>query len=49
VLVGDGTGTSGALQLIRDAEINVNYAYGGASTWVVGVDDALRASTLTGI
>jgi hypothetical protein len=48
VLVVDGVASLGALQLIADAQINVNYAYGSA-TMVLGVDDVLHASARTGI
>jgi hypothetical protein len=38
-----------AFMLIADAEINLNYSYGAASSVVLGVDDAMRASAATGI
>jgi hypothetical protein len=37
------------LRLIADAGLNINYTYGAAAAIVVGVDDALRASAVTGI
>ena len=37
------------LRLVADAGININYTYGAAAAIVLGVDDALRASALTGI
>jgi hypothetical protein len=40
---------AGPLRLIADAGININYTYGAAAAIVLGVDDALRASALTGI
>ncbi|HUK34103.1 MAG TPA: hypothetical protein VLV86_09350 [Vicinamibacterales bacterium] len=49
VLVVDAASSVAALQLIADADINLNYAYGSASNTVLGVDDALRASAATGI
>jgi hypothetical protein len=49
VLVVEGSGAPGALRLIADAEINLNYSYGSASTLVLGVDDAMRASAAAGI
>ena len=48
VLVVDGVARLGALQLIADAEVNVNYAYGNA-TMVLSVDDVLYASARAGI
>lgn len=47
VLVVDGVASLSALQLIADAGINVNYAYGNA-TMVLGMDDALHASARAG-
>jgi hypothetical protein len=44
-----------ALQLFEDAGVNIDYAYGAApeggagAALVVGVADAMRAATLTGI
>jgi len=49
VLVVEGSGVPGTLRLIADAGINVNYSYGSASTLVLGVDDAMRASAATGV
>jgi hypothetical protein len=49
VLVVDVTTRLTALQLMADAEINLNYSYGAASSVVLGVDDALRASADAGI
>jgi hypothetical protein len=49
VLVVEGATSLTALRLIADAEINLNYAYGAASTLVLGVDDALRASSAAGM
>ena len=49
VLVVDVTASLTALQLIADAEINLNYSYGAASSVVLGVDDAMRASAAAGI
>jgi hypothetical protein len=49
VLVVDRAATLTALQLIADAEINLNYAYGATSAIVLGVDDALRASAAVGV
>ena len=49
VLVVDITTSLTALQLIADAEINLNYCYGAASSVVLGVDDAMRASAAAGI
>lgn len=49
VLVVDTATSLIALQLIADAEINLNYSYGAAASIVLGVDDAMRASTATGI
>src|SRR5712691_6278089 len=40
---------AGPLRLIADAGININYTYGAAAAIVLGVDDALRASAVTGI
>ena len=48
VLVVDRATSLSALQMIADAEINLNYAYGATATIVLGVDDALRASAATG-
>jgi hypothetical protein len=49
VLVVDSATSLTALQLIADAEINLNYSYGAASNIVLGVDDAMRVSAATGI
>jgi len=49
VLVVDRATSLAALQLIADADINLNYAYGAASAIVLGVDDVMRASADTGI
>ena len=49
VLVVEGAATPGALRLIADADINLNYTYGGPSTFVLGVDDVLRASAASGV
>jgi hypothetical protein len=49
VLVVEGAAALTALQLIADAEINLNYAYGAVSTVVLGVDDPMRASAAVGI
>ena len=49
VLVVEGAATPGALRLIADAGINLNYSYGGPLTVVLAVDDALRASAAAGI
>ena len=49
VLVVDTATSLTALRLIADAEINLNYSYGAASNVVLGVDDAMRASAVTGI
>jgi hypothetical protein len=44
-----------ALQLVRDANVNVEYAYGGgpdaspAAVIVLGVDDAVRAASAAGV
>ena len=44
-----------ALRLVSDADVNVEYAYGGAAegsptaTVVVGVEDAMRASAAAGV
>ena len=48
VLVVEGQGAPGALRLIADAGINLNYSYGGA-TLVLGVDDVMRASAAAGV
>jgi hypothetical protein len=49
VLVVEGAGGPEALRLIADADINLDYSYGGALTLVLGVDDAMRASAAAGI
>jgi hypothetical protein len=49
VLVVEGPATPGALRLIADAGINLNYSYGGPGTVVLGVDDVLRASAASGL
>ena len=49
VLVVDSAASLTALQLIADAEINLNYAYGATSAIVLGVDDVLRASATVGV
>ena len=55
VAVRDSPGALAApLRLVAEAGINVDYAYGGAASGtsasvVLGVDDALRASSATGI
>ncbi len=49
VLVIEGAASLGSLELIAEAEVNVNYAYGGAAAMVLGVDDVLRASARAGI
>ncbi len=48
VLVVDGAAGLGAVQLIAEADVNINYMYGGA-TLVIGVDDVLRASAASGV
>ena len=46
---------AGPLRLVADAGINIDYVYGGAAetgssaSIVLGVDDAIRASAVTGI
>jgi hypothetical protein len=46
---------AGPLRLVADAGVNVEYAYGGATdagataAVVLGVDDAMRTSALTGL
>ena len=46
---------AGPLRLVADAGINIDYVYGGAgeagssASVVLGVDDAIRASAVTGI
>ena len=48
-------GLAPALRLVSEANINVEYMYGGAAeggptaTIVLGVDDALRASAVAGV
>ena len=48
-------GLAPALKLVSDANVNVQYAYGGgpdvggSATVVLGVDDALRAAAAAGI
>jgi hypothetical protein len=49
VLVVDAATSLTALELIADAEINLNYAYGAVSGIVLGVDDVMRASAAAGI
>ena len=49
VLVVDTASSVTGLQLIADAEINLNYSYGSPARIVLGVDDAMRASAATGI
>ena len=49
VLVVDAARGPAALRLIADADINVNYSYGGPSALVFGVDDVMSASAATGI
>ena len=49
VLVVDTATNLTALQLIADADINLNYAYGAVSGIVLGVDDVMRASAAAGI
>jgi hypothetical protein len=49
VLVVDRAASLVALQLIADADINLNYAYGAVMAIVLGVDDAMRASAAAGI
>jgi hypothetical protein len=49
VLIVDAVSSVTALQLIADAEINLNYSYGAPARIVLGVDDAMRASAATGI
>ena len=49
VLMVDTASSLMALQLIADAEINLNYSYGARSSIVLGVDDVMRASAATGI
>jgi hypothetical protein len=41
-------GLAPAAQLFAAAGVNVEYAYSGAAMVVLGVDDALRASTVAG-
>ncbi len=48
VLVVEGPGLT-ALQLVADADLNVEYAYGAAPLLVLGVDDALRVSASAGV
>jgi len=48
VLVVDAAGGPAALRLLAAADVNINYSYGGAAL-VVGVDDVLRASAVSGI
>jgi hypothetical protein len=46
---------AGPLRLVADAGVNVEYAYGGSTdtaataSVVLGVDDAMRASAVTGL
>ena len=49
VLVVDRATSLTALQLIADADINLNYVYGAVAAIVLGVDDAMRASAAAGI
>jgi hypothetical protein len=50
VSVPDSPGAlAGPLRLVADAGINIDYAYGGSASVVIGVDDAIRASAATGI
>lgn len=56
VTVSDSPGAlSPVLRLVNDANVNVEYAYGGGSeagataTVVLGVDDAVRASAAAGV
>ena len=49
VLVVETAAGPGALQLMADAGINLNYCYGAATGLVLGVEDALRASAAAGI
>jgi hypothetical protein len=48
-------GLAPALRLVSDANVNVEYVYGGAAegasiaTVILGVDDALRASAAAGV
>jgi len=49
VLVVDTAGSLNTLRLIADAGINLNYSYGAASTLILGVDDAIRASAAAGV
>jgi hypothetical protein len=49
VLVVDAASSAGALRLIADAGVNLNYSYGGTSAIVLGVDDAIRASAASGV
>ena len=49
VLVVNASTSLTALQLIADADINLNYVYGAVSGMVLGVDDAMRASAAAGI
>ena len=48
VLVVDRATSLTALQLIADADINLHYAYSATSVLVLGVEDAMRASSATG-
>ena len=49
VLVVEGSAGPGALRLVADAGINLNYTYGGPAALVLGVDDVMRASAASGI
>ena len=48
VLVVEGPAT-GALRLIANAGINLNYTYGGPAALILGVDDVMRASAASGL
>ena len=49
VLVVEAASGPTALRLVADAGININYAYGGSASVVIGVDDAIRASAASGV
>ncbi len=49
VLVVESAAADGALELIAEAGINLNYSYGTPPALVLGVDDVMRASAAAGI
>lgn len=49
VLVVEASATAGALRLLADAGVNLNYSYGGPAAVVLGVDDVMRASAASGV